>query len=268
MLQETSYSNVTVIDSNRLAQGNLLRMRDENTSVEDFLRLGQSIALHLLVEVAPDLPIAGETTVHTLTGCDVTGSAAGPVVVVSIDGAGRMFAEPIVEELKLDSTRAVYFGYADIKRVNEGHSSPDVREINIPIVPGAMYLICDPMLATAGTAIAVISYLVAQGVSLENIIFLCLIAAPEGLHNIFLMNLILRRIVAVAIDKKLNEKNWIIPGLGDAGDRALGVVRKKLQQLFGTSGEVPPVSTAGLSSYCVSGPPSKAYDYNFENEHR
>ncbi|MEL7238207.1 MAG: uracil phosphoribosyltransferase, partial [Planctomycetota bacterium] len=90
---------------------------------------------------------------------------------------------------------------------------PDVGETEV--------IVTDPMLATGGSAIACIDFLLQQGVPEEQLRFMCIVAAPEGVQRLQDSHPTLP-IYAAAVDRELNDINYIVPGLGDAGDRIFG----------------------------------------------
>src|SRR5690606_35097277 len=87
----------------------------------------------------------------------------------------------------------------------------------------ALHLVLDPMLATGGSAIAAIDIVKALGVKAGNIRFVCVIAAPEGIEALTQAHPGVK-IITAAVDERLNDKAYIVPGLGDAGDRMFGTV--------------------------------------------
>ena len=84
-------------------------------------------------------------------------------------------------------------------------------------------LLLDPMLATGGSAIAAIGALIKRGADIKSIKFLCLVSAPEGIKNLTEAYPQLQ-IYTASVDEKLNENGYIVPGLGDAGDRIFGTI--------------------------------------------
>ena len=93
----------------------------------------------------------------------------------------------------------------------------------IPEVKGQTFIVVDPMLATGNSVIAALEGLVKRGVPIENMIFMALVAAPEGVKAVTAKFPTLR-IFTAALDEKLNDHAYIVPGLGDAGDRIFGTL--------------------------------------------
>jgi len=107
-------------------------------------------------------------------------------------------------------------GFIGIKR-NEETLKPELYYFKIPVVKDGFYIILDPMLATGGTAALTVKKLIDTDIKPENIIFVSLISAPEGIEKLSPFKKI--KIVTASVDRELNNKGYILPGLGDAGDR-------------------------------------------------
>ncbi len=204
---------VTVVD-HPLVQHKLTLMRDKTTSTASFRQLLSEIALLLTYEVTRDLPL---TTMHIetpLAPMDAPILKGKKPVFASILRAGNGLLEGMLE--LVPSARVAHIGiYRDPKTL-EPHEyyfkAPD--DIGERLV-----IVVDPMLATANSASAAIDRLRARGA--HDIRFVCLLAAPEGIKR-------LREIqpnvpiYTAAIDQYLNDHGYIVPGLGDAGDRLYG----------------------------------------------
>ncbi|MEX0758473.1 MAG: uracil phosphoribosyltransferase, partial [Tistlia sp.] len=138
----------------------------------------------------------------------------GPVTLVSILRAGLGMAEALRELLP-----GAQEGHIGLYRDQESHE-PREYYVKLPDEPGRVLLV-DPMLATGGSAVHAVRVLLARGVAAEEIRFLCLIAAPEGVER-FAEAFPGIPILAAALDSHLDERAYIVPGLGDAGDRQFG----------------------------------------------
>ena len=189
-------------------------MRDKNTVSKDFRELLEEISLLMGFEVTRDLPLTDveiETPICKTTQKMLAGRSIG---VVPILRAGLGMVDGI---LKLVPTAKVgHIGcYRDHKTalpVEYYCKLPaDAEEREIIVV--------DPMLATGGSAIMAINFIKAKGV--KNIKFMCLIAAPEGVKALQEAHPDVDIFIA-AMDERLNENKYIVPGLGDAGDRIFG----------------------------------------------
>lgn len=197
-----------------LVQHKLTQMRRAETSTSGFRRLAREVSLLLAYEVTRDIPLEYvdiETPIAPMRAPVVAGKK---LCLVSILRAGNGILEGMLD--LLPHARVGHVGlYRDpetLRPVEYYFKVPDALDERLTIV-------CDPMLATGHTAAAAIERLKQQGA--RQIKFLCLLAAPEGVA-------VLRRahpdvtIFTAAVDDKLNGKGYIVPGLGDAGDRIYG----------------------------------------------
>ncbi len=201
------------IVSHPLVQHKLTIMREKETSSNDFRRLLQEITVLLGYEVTKDLALEDipiETPVAPATGKRLSGKKVGIVPVLR---AGFGMVEGMLQ--LLPSARVGVIGlYRDPKTL-----SPVEYYCKLPDVNDRDFIVVDPMLATGGSAIAAIDMLKAKGV--KNIKFLCLVSAPEGVRRLNEAHPDVP-IYTAALDDHLNEQGYIVPGLGDAGDRIFG----------------------------------------------
>ena len=190
----------------------LTQMRRDTTSSERFRRLLTETSLLLTYEVTRELALRDVRITTPLTQTDQPELVAEPVVI-SILRAGNGLLDGVLQVLP--SARVGHVGlYRD-------HETLEAVEYycKFPPLEGRMAIVVDPMLATGNSAIAALDRVMAGKPS--AIRFLCLLAAPEGiaaLHNA-------HPDVAIwtaAVDECLNEVGYIVPGLGDAGDRIFG----------------------------------------------
>lgn len=197
-----------------LIQHKVALMRDKRTNVKDFRQLAKETAMLMGYEATRDLPLEKvkietpicETTVNMLKGEDIA--------IVPILRAGLAFVEGMLELVPNAKV-----GHIGVQRNAETHE-PEEYYCKLPKdVEKRKIFVMDPMLATGGSAVYAIDAIKKNGG--KNIVFMCLIAAPEGID-------VLRKahpdidIYIAAKDEKLNENAYIIPGLGDAGDRLYG----------------------------------------------
>ena len=190
------------------------QLRDERTSNADFLRLSGEISRFVAYEAFRDTPVI-ETTVDTpvLKGAPAVKIEA-EYVIVPILRAG-LGMSPAVQEV-LPHHRVCLVGL----RRNEATLQPDVYLDGLPgSLDGAHVVLCDPMLATGGSLICVLDMLRARGAGPVTV--LCLIVAQTGVDTVLEHHPGVR-IVAAALDERLNDVGYIVPGLGDAGDRLFG----------------------------------------------
>jgi uracil phosphoribosyltransferase len=190
------------------------QIRDVATSNADFLRLSGEISRFLAYEAFREIPTA-TTTVDTPV---VKGAPAQrieeQIVIVPILRAG-LGMTPAVQEV-LPHHRVCLVGL----RRNEETLVPDVYLDGLPEdLENAHVVLCDPMLATGGSLVCVLDMLRARGAG--EITVLCLIVAQTGLDFVASHHPDVR-VVAAALDEKLNDVGYIVPGLGDAGDRLFG----------------------------------------------
>ncbi len=205
--------DVTIVD-HPLVQHKLTILRDKDTSTRSFRGLLREISVLMCYEVTRDLPLEDieiETPVAAMKGKRLAGKK---LVFAPILRAGMGLLDGMLE--LVPSARVAHIGlYRDpktLKAVEYYFKAPsDVAE--------RLVIVIDPMLATGHTAVAALDRIKEHGV--KDIRFACVIAAPEGVD-------VLRShhpdvpIWAAAVDERLNEHSYIVPGLGDAGDRLYG----------------------------------------------
>ena len=206
-------SNVHVV-SHPLVQHKLTMIRDQETGPKDFRDLVEEVSVLVAYEVTRDMPLQEVevvTPMGKMTGRVMAGRKVG---IVPILRAGLGMVNGV---LRLIPTAKV--GHIGLYRDPET-LLPVEYYCKLPIdVEERQIIVLDPMLATGGSAAAAIAYLKERGVT--SIKLMCLLAAPEGIE------LVQREhpdvdIFTAAIDEKLNSHGYIIPGLGDAGDRLFG----------------------------------------------
>ena len=208
-----STSCLTVV-AHPLVQHKLSLMRDRNTSTAEFRRLLREISLLLAYEATRELPLE-ETEIATPLERGAFPLLAGKkLCLVSILRAGNGILDGMLD--LLPSARVGHIGiYREprtLQAVEYYLKLPDD-------LPERDVILVDPMLATGNSAVAAISRLVE--LSTRSIKFVCLVAAPEGVDNV--LGIFPQvSIFAAALDRCLNEEGYILPGLGDAGDRLFG----------------------------------------------
>jgi uracil phosphoribosyltransferase len=190
----------------------LTRLRDASTAPAQFRALARQLTLLLAVEATRDLPVR-EHTVQTPLETTQGHSLAQPIVAVPILRAGLGMLEAITE-LFTD----VRVGYIGLER-DEATAVARAYYCKLPPIGASRVLLLDPMLATGGSAAQAIEVLLKAGA--QDIVHICVVAAPEGVR---LLNERFPqvRIVAASIDRGLNDRKFILPGLGDFGDRLYG----------------------------------------------
>lgn len=207
--------NVHVID-HPLIQHKLTIMRMKETGTKDFRELLEEISMLMAYEITRDFPLKEVEIETPICKCKEKMLAGKKVGVVPILRAGLGMLNGVVN--MIPAARVGHVGmYRDpktLKPVEYYCKLPgDVAERTLVVV--------DPMLATGGSSSAALSLLKEKGA--KHIILMCLVAAPEGVRVINHDHPDVPLYVA-AIDEKLNEKGYIVPGLGDAGDRIFGTL--------------------------------------------
>ena len=207
------FPNLTLLD-HPLIRHKLTLLRDRRTSTKDFKQLVNEIAMLMAYEMTKDLPLEPidiETPLERMQGVRVAGKK---LVLVPILRAGLGMVEGITQ--LIPSARVGHVGiYRDHDtlqpveyyfKIPSGH---DVRD----------FFVLDPMLATGGSASDAVATLKRAGA--QRVRFLCLVACPEGIRKM-LADHPDTPVFAAALDRQLNDKGYILPGLGDAGDRLFG----------------------------------------------
>ena len=205
--------NVHIID-HPLIQHKLTIMRRHDTSTRSFRQLVNEIAMLLCYEVTRDLPLTTEKIQTPMEEMDAPILAGKKLCFVSVLRAGNGLLDGMLN--LIPSARVGHVGlYRDhdtLEAVEYYYKVPS--DINDRLV-----IAVDPMLATANSAIAAVQRLKDGGA--EHIKFLCLLAAPEGVKAFNEAHPDVELYTA-AVDRELNESGYIMPGLGDAGDRIFG----------------------------------------------
>jgi len=205
--------NVTVV-THPLVQHKLSLMRDRETSTKSFRQLLREIAHLLAYEVTRDLPMTTRRLETPLAEMDAPVIEGRKMALVSILRAGNGLLDGI-----LDLVPAARVGFVGLYR-DEATLTPVQYYYKVPDrLDERLTIVVDPMLATGNSSAAAIDLLKADGAG--EIIFLCLLAAPEGVRRMGEAHPDVP-VVTAAIDERLNEKGYIVPGLGDAGDRMYG----------------------------------------------
>jgi uracil phosphoribosyltransferase len=208
--------NLTVVN-HPLIQHKLTILRDKRTGTRDFKQLVSEIAMLMAYDVTSDLrlePVEIETPLERMQGVQVAGKK---LTLVPILRAGLGMVDGISQ--LIPSARVGHIGlYRD-------HES--LRPVDYYFkIPGGehdrTFFILDPMLATGGSAAAAVTALKNAGA--RGIRFLCLVAAPEGVRRMLADHADVP-VYAAALDRQLNQHGYILPGLGDAGDRLFGTGR-------------------------------------------
>ena len=197
-----------------LVQHKLTLMREKDTSTAGFRQLLREISLLLAYEVTRELPMTTKAIETPLCEMDAPVIAGRKLALVSILRAGNGLLDGMLE--LIPSARVGFVGlYRD-----EATLEPVEYYFKVPEqLDRRLVIAVDPMLATGNSSAAAITRLKQAGAT--NIRFLCLLAAPEGVARMKEAHPDVP-IVTAALDERLNDKGYIVPGLGDAGDRMYG----------------------------------------------
>jgi uracil phosphoribosyltransferase len=198
-----------------LIRHKLTLMRDKRTPTILFRQLLREIALLMGYEITREMPVTTERIETPLAAMDAPLIAGKKVAIVSILRAGLGMADGLQD--LIPSARMGHIGlYRDPQT-----KRPVEYFVKLPEPEGRLFILCDPMLATGHSAVAAVDILNRRGVSDANIRFMALVAAPEGVR-VFVEAHPTIPVYAAALDDHLNDHAYIVPGLGDAGDRLFG----------------------------------------------
>ena len=209
----TPMPSVTLID-HPLIQHKLTLMRLKDTSTAKFRQLLEEISMLLAYEVTRDLPLEKVAIETPMTTMDAPMLSGKKVVLISIMRAGQGILDGMLE--LMPSARVGHIGlYRNPKTY-----VPVEYYFKVPAdVAERDMLVVDPMLATGNSAVAAVYRL--KETQPQSIKFVCLLAAPEGIAHFHAEHPDVP-IFTAAIDERLDEHGYILPGLGDAGDRMFG----------------------------------------------
>ncbi len=204
--------NLTVID-HPLARHYLTVLRDKNTDPQQFRAAARGLTYPLVIEATKRLPLRRfeiETPMEKTTGY-----AIDDVVAVPVLRAGLGMLDAVLETIP-----NVKVGFAGVAR-DEDTALPQEYYSKLPDLSNASVLICEPMLATGGS----LSWAVGKvkGSGARSITALCVVTAPDGVKRMYEDHPD-TQIIAAAHDRELNDDFYIVPGLGDMGDRLFGTL--------------------------------------------
>ena len=196
-----------------LVQHKLSIMRNKETSTLEFRKLLKEIALFMGYEITRDFPLEYEEIETPLMKMNAPTISGKKVVIAPILRAGLGMVDGLLE--LIPSARVGHIGmYRD-----EETCKPVFYYYKMPANKDRLVIVTDPMLATGGSAIDAINRLKEDGY--QSIRLMCLVASPQGVQAVTEQHPDVE-IYLASLDKGLNERNYILPGLGDAGDRIFG----------------------------------------------
>jgi len=208
-----AFPNLTVVD-HPLVQHKLTRLRDRTTGTRNFKALVSELAMLMAYEATQDLPLEEvdvETPLERTVGKDLAGKKLALVPILRaglgmVDGITQLVPHARVGHIGL------YRDHDTLEPVDYYFKIPGSEE-------DRLFLVLDPMLATGGSGVQAVQALKDAGAA--RIRLLCLVAAPAGVRRMFQHHPDVR-IFTAALDRALNAQGYILPGLGDAGDRLFG----------------------------------------------
>lgn len=212
--QRRDFPNLHLVD-HPLIQHKLTLMRDKRTPTIQFRQLLREIALLMGYEVTRDMPTVRQRIETPIGPTDSALIAGKKVAIIAVLRAGLGMVDGLQELIP-----AARIGHVGLYR-DETTKRPVEYFVKLPEPEGRLFIVVDPMLATGHSAAAAVDMLNRRGVADADIRFLALVTAPEGLAVFFAAHPSVP-VFAAALDERLNENAYIVPGLGDAGDRLFG----------------------------------------------
>ena len=190
------------------------KLRDKRTGSKEFREMIAEVSMLMCYEATRDLPLK-EVEIETPMTMTKSNVISGrKLAFVPILRAGLGMVDGVLEMIP-----AAKVGHIGIYRDPESHKPVDYYCKLPKDIASRHVIVLDPMLATGGSAVEAINLLKKEGV--QNIKFMCIIAAPEGLDALTTAHPDVQ-VYCAALDEKLDENKYILPGLGDAGDRIFG----------------------------------------------
>jgi len=208
------YKNVKLLEHS-LIKHKLTYLRDKNTNPKEFRELVKEVSALIAYEITRDLPLE-EIEVETPLMKTKGYVLSTKITLVSILRAGLVMSDGILN--LIPNAKVGHIGmYRDPETLK-----PVTYYVKLPIsISETKVFLLDPMLATGGSIVKSIDILIEKDVKIENIDVISLVSAPEGISLIreYYPDVL---IYTIAIDDRLNDHGYILPGLGDAGDRLFG----------------------------------------------
>ncbi|MGQ9365591.1 uracil phosphoribosyltransferase [Azospirillum sp. ST 5-10] len=214
MRTHPDFPNLFILD-HPLIQHKLTLMRDKQRSTSGFRNLLREISLLMGYEITRDLPMTTERIETPLEAMDAPMLAGKKLAIVPVLRAGLGMAQGLHE--LVPSARE---GHIGLYRDPQTHM-PVEYLVKLPEAEGRLFIVVDPMLATGNSAVHACDVLNRHGVDDDNIRFLALVAVPEGMR-VFAAAHPRIKVFTASLDSHLDDHDYIVPGLGDAGDRMFG----------------------------------------------
>jgi uracil phosphoribosyltransferase len=213
MRQDPRFPTLYIVD-HPLIQHKLSHMRDRDTSSRTFRDLLREITLLMGYEVTRDTPLTTRRITTPLTAMDAPVIAGRKLAIVPVLRAGLGMGDALLE--LIPSARVGHIGV-----YRDDNHRPVEYYVRLPDIEGRNFIVCDPMIGTGHSGAHAVDVLKGRGVAAQNIRFLALVASPEGVAVFAQAHPDVPLYVA-ALDDHLNDHAYIVPGLGDAGDRLFG----------------------------------------------
>lgn len=198
--------------TNPLAQTLVAKLRDQTTPPNEFRQTAQQLTEFVIYEASSNLPTTTVAVTTPITETNETVLQEQSPAIVGIWRAGQ-----IMVDASLNVYPKASVGYLGMYRDEETHE-PEFYYEKLPELIDRRVFLVDPMLATGGSLLTAIDKLNDAGANPDEITVACLLASTDGISNVHAKYKNVE-IYAGAIDSELNEKAYIVPGLGDAGDR-------------------------------------------------
>ena len=213
MRRDPRFPNLFICD-HPLIQHKLSHMRDRETSTRTFRELLKELTLLMGYEVTRNLPMTTRRITTPLTEMDAPVIAGRKLAIVPVLRAGSGMADGLLE--LLPSARVGHIGL-----YRDANKRPVEYLVRLPEIEGRTFIVCDPMIGTGYSSAHAVDVLKKRGVPAADIRFLALVAAPEGVTVFQDAHPDVPMYVA-SLDDYLDDHAYIVPGLGDAGDRLFG----------------------------------------------
>ncbi|MFT5590165.1 MAG: uracil phosphoribosyltransferase [Bradyrhizobium sp.] len=213
-IQDPRFPNLFVL-THPLIQHKLSHMRQKDTSTRTFRELLREITLLMGYEITRDLPLTTRSIETPMQTMEAPVIAGRKLAVVPVLRAGIGMSDGL-----LDLIPSARVGHIGVYRDPDTHL-PVEYLVRLPDLAERTFILCDPMVATGNSAVHAVDVLKNRGVVDEQIIFLALVAAPEGV-TIFQAAHPGVKLYVASLDDRLDDHAYILPGLGDAGDRIFG----------------------------------------------
>jgi uracil phosphoribosyltransferase len=213
MKTDPRFPNLFILD-HPLIQHKLTHMRDRDTSTRTFRELLREITLLMGYEITRDIPLTTRKIETPMVSMDAPVIAGRKLSVVPVLRAGSGMADGLLE--LVPSARVGHIGL-----YRDADHKPVEYLVRLPEVDGRSFILCDPMIGTGHSAAYAVDVLKQRGVQSADIQFLALVASPEGM-KVFCDKHPDVKIYVASLDEYLDDHAYIVPGLGDAGDRLFG----------------------------------------------